>query len=170
MGAYRLGAMDETQSATADMQAVFRGLMSRYATGVAVIATMSPEGPHGMTATSLTSVSVAPPILLFCAREGTRTGALIKQSKRFSVNILSKEQEQLSRYFAGQTSERCDVAWRDLHGTPMLADAEAVFVCDLHNEYGAGDHSILVGQVIAMHGRDQLRPPLVFYRSRYISV
>lgn len=162
--------MDELPSTSADLATVFRALMSRYATGVAVIATISPEGPHGMTANSLTSVSLSPPLLLFCAHEGARTGSLVKRSKRFSVNILSKEQEELSRHFAGQTSAHCEVGWLDLKGTPMLADAEAVFVCDLHNEYGAGDHTIVVGQVVAMHGRLSPRSPLVFYQGRYSSV
>jgi flavin reductase (DIM6/NTAB) family NADH-FMN oxidoreductase RutF len=144
--------------------------MGRFATGVAVVATLGPNGPHGMTANSLTAVSLAPPLLLFCAREGTRMGALVKLSKRFSVNILSREQEELSRYFAGQTRLPCEFEWLHLQDTPILADAEAAFVCDLHNEVGAGDHSILVGRVVAMHGRQQPRSPLVFYQGRYASV
>lgn len=164
---YRLLTMQHDHSAPADTQKAFRSLMGRYATGVSVIATLGSGGPHGMTANSLTSVSLEPLLLLFCVRQGTRTGTLVKQTGRFSVNILSHEHEALSRRFAGQKAQCGEVEWTDLFGTPALADAEAVFVCDLRNEYCAGDHSIIVGQVVAMHGRQQPRSPLVFYDGSY---
>lgn len=162
--------MNEVYQSSTDPRASFRALMSRYATGVAVIATAGPLGPHGMTANSLTSVSLTPPLLLFCVQQGTRTSALVRESRRFSVNILSQHQEALSRGFAGKGMLKESVEWVDLDGTPTLADTDAVFVCDLHSEYGAGDHSIVLGQVIAMRGRLEPQSPLVFYRGRYSSV
>jgi 3-hydroxy-9,10-secoandrosta-1,3,5(10)-triene-9,17-dione monooxygenase reductase component len=162
--------MDEAHQSSSNTRAGFRALMSRYATGVAVIATTGPRGPHGMTANSLTSVSLTPPLLLFCVRQGTRTGTLVREARRFSVNILSQHQEALSRAFAGQEAFKGSVEWVDMVRTPTLADTDAVFVCDLHSEYGAGDHSIILGHVIAMRGRLKPQSPLVFYRGLYSSL
>lgn len=167
---YRLANMKHDHPAPVDAQKAFRSLMGRYATGVSVIATSGADGPHGMTANSLTSVSLDPLLLLFCVRHGARTGALVKQTRRFSVNILSHEHEALSRRFAGQKAQCGEIEWTDLFGTPALADAEAVFVCDLSNEYRAGDHLIIVGRVIGMQGRQQARSPLVFYDGSYCSL
>lgn len=141
--------------------------MGRYATGVSVIVTNGPDGAHGMTANSLTSVSLDPLLLLFCVRHGARTDTLVRSSRRFSVNVLSHDQVGLSRMFARQQHELDCVEWIDLQGIPALADSEAVFVCDLRDAYRAGDHSIMLGEVTGMHGRREARAPLVFYRGSY---
>lgn len=144
--------------------------MSRFATGVAVVATASPHGPHGMTANSLASVSLSPALLLFCASGRARIGALVRESRRFSINILAREQEALSRHFAGQQALDRELDWRFVQDVPTLAEAEAVMVCDLRYEHIAGDHSIFVGEVSVMRDYGPPRSPLVFYRGKYVSV
>jgi len=145
--------------------------MGRYATGVSLIVTSTPDGPRGLTANSLTSVSLDPMLILFCLNNGSRTGAYIRQSRRFSVNILGRHQEKLSRLFAG---EKCPastaVEWVQFRGAPVLADAEAVLLCDLREEHRGGDHSIMIGAVTAMTGRQLPRAPLIFYRGKYSTV
>jgi flavin reductase (DIM6/NTAB) family NADH-FMN oxidoreductase RutF len=123
-----------------------------------------------MTVNSLTSVSLQPLLLLFCARRGTLTRALVGQTKCFSVNILAHDQEHLSRAFAGQRDLCGNVEWARLGGVPVLADAEVVFACELHNEHSAGDHTIVVGEVTAMRGRSPSRAPLIFYHGHYDSL
>lgn len=145
-------------------------MMGRFATGVAVVATEGPHGPHGMTANSVTSVSLSPALLLFCASERARIAALVRKSRRFSVNILAREQEALSRHFAGQPILDRDFSWSFVQGVPTLAEAEVAFVCDLRGEHVAGDHSIFVGEVRVMRDCGEQRQPLIFYRGRYVSV
>jgi flavin reductase (DIM6/NTAB) family NADH-FMN oxidoreductase RutF len=86
------------------------------------------------------------------------------------VNILAREQEALSRQFAGQLPLDRELSWQFVQGVPTLAQAEAVFVCDLRGEHVAGDHSIFIGEVSVMHDGGSPRPPLVFYQGKYVSV
>ena len=89
---------------------LFRQLMGRFATGVTVITATSPEdgGPRGMTASSVASVSLVPPLLSVCVEKEAVLHDMLIQSPIFAVNVLAEDQEELSRRFAGPQTASFD--------------------------------------------------------------
>src|SRR5919202_990684 len=83
----------------------FRAVMGRFPTGVTVVTAMGPEGPAGMTANAVTSLSLDPLLLLVCFDRAARTLAVVRQTERFGVNVLAHGQQELARLFASKTPE-----------------------------------------------------------------
>src|SRR3954470_20418919 len=83
----------------------FRAVMGRFPTGVTIVTAIGPEGPVGMTANAVTSLSLDPLLLLVCFDNGARTLPVVRGSGRFGVNVLSTGQEELARRFAGKLPE-----------------------------------------------------------------
>lgn len=150
----------------------FRRAMGRFATGVTVITIPEDEDRvHGMTANAVTSVSLDPLLVLVCIDHRAHTLALLQQRKQFGINILTEEQETLSRYYARpdrdhQGALRLGVRYRyTQRGTPMLEECLAWLDCRVVATHEAGDHTIFIGQVEELfvgEGR-----PLLFYGGRY---
>jgi flavin reductase (DIM6/NTAB) family NADH-FMN oxidoreductase RutF len=148
----------------------FREVLSHLPTGVTVVAAHGPEGPVGMAANSVTSVSLAPPLILVCAAKSSTTWPSIRASGRFCVNVMSAEHEAVCRRFAAKGAERfAGLDWHERPAGPGLEDAVAWIECSLREEHDAGDHMIAVADVLALDARDD-REPLVFFRGRYGSV
>lgn len=145
----------------------FRRLMGRFATGVAVVLTAGEEGPVGLTVNSLTSLSLEPPLLLFCARNESRAGQAVIARGTFSVSILSDVQQHISGYFAGQTGDWNTNACRRHLGWFMIPDCNAVLFCDVANTYPGGDHTIIVGAVREIVGPATAKRPLLYHEGRY---
>ena len=148
--------------------AQFRQLLGRFATGVTVVTTRDAAGrPIGMTASSVASVSLDPPMLLVSvARENDMHPAL-KAAGRFVVNVLAADQEAISRRFAAEHPNRFDgVGYRETrHGLPVLEGVLASIECDKHGEAPGGDHSVFFGLVTG--GAVSDRRPLLYYRGGY---
>ena len=131
----------------------------------------APGKVHGMTANSVTSVSLDPLLLLICVDQRANLLPLVKQKKRFGVNILKEGQEAISRYFA-QPEERSDVEaqlgiryrWTE-SGIPLLDDALVHVACNVVASYIAGDHTIFIGEVESTEIFDG--EPLIFFRGSY---
>lgn len=127
-----------------------RRALGRFATGVTVITTRAPDGaPLGFTANSFNSVSLDPPLILWAlSRSSIRLGAY-RGADAYAVNVLSAEQEDLARRFAGPVDDRfAAIDWSDgLGGAPVLAGALAVFECAHEAVYPAGDHELFIGRV-----------------------
>ncbi len=145
----------------------FRVAMGAFATGVAVVLAQHDDRLHGMTVNSLTSVSLDPPLLLVCPRRGSATGAAVKASGAFVVNILDVHQQDIATRFVGNFANRFDglELGRSLQGFPVLAGALAHFDCVVRGVHNGGDHDIVVGEVVScvQHSGD----PLLFYRGRF---
>lgn len=148
--------------------AQFRQLLGRFATGVTVVTTRDAAGrPIGMTASSVASVSLAPPMLLVSvARENDMHPALTAAG-RFVVNVLAADQEAISRRFAAEHPNRFDgIGYRETrHGLPVLEGVLASIECDKHGEAPGGDHSVFFGLVTG--GAVSDRRPLLYYRGGY---
>ena len=149
--------------------ATFRGVLSQYPTGVSVVATPVEGGVHAMTAGSFTSVSLDPPLVLFCVGKRARLAELIGVGTPFSVNVLRAESQALSTYFAGSWRESTPpphrfVPWA---GVPRLEEAGAALACRTAAVVEGGDHWIVVGQVTDLHLGLAPREPLVFFNRRY---
>lgn len=146
-----------------------RGVLSQYPTGVTVVAIPVEGGVHAMTAGSFTSVSLEPPLVLFCVGKRARLAALIQVDLSFSVNVLRAESQALSTYFAGSWREPTPpphrfVPWA---GVPRLEDAAAALACRTVSVFEGGDHWIVVGEVTDLHLGLAPREPLVFFDRRY---
>jgi flavin reductase (DIM6/NTAB) family NADH-FMN oxidoreductase RutF len=127
----------------------FRDCMGKFATGVAVAATVSEEGERvAVTVNSLTSVSLSPPMVLFCLDVSARSLPTFRRTGTFALSILSLNQQDLSSRFASGSKDWDDVpvtTWRT--GAPILTGALAALDCRLTAVYPGGDHEILLGTV-----------------------
>ena len=147
---------------------LFREVFGRFATGVAVITSAGSGGAGGMTANALCSLSLDPLLALVCFENRARTLPIVREARRFAVNLLSADQEQLARVFASKLpeAEKLDaVAHRLEHGMPVIEGVLAWAACELRELIAGGDHTIAIGSVISLGlGEGQ---PLLWYGGRY---
>ncbi len=120
-----------------------------------------------MTVNSLSSVSLEPLLLSFCAARGSRTAQAINNAGCFSVNLLTHRQEDISRHFAGKPSSGAldQLLWEE--GYWRVREANASFLCELAHSMPLGDHDLLVGRVIGMSGPSAVNPPLMYFQGGY---
>jgi 3-hydroxy-9,10-secoandrosta-1,3,5(10)-triene-9,17-dione monooxygenase reductase component len=149
----------------------FRDVLGRFATGVTIITAIDGDEPVGVAANSFTSVSLDPPLVLFCVGRASTTWPRIERARRFAVNILGEHQEELSRLFATRGVDRfAQVDWhRGVGGSPVLHDVLAYVDCEFWAEYDGGDHIIVVGQVLDL-GITHHAGPLLFYQGEYVRI
>ena len=148
--------------------ALFRQLLGRFATGVTVVTTRDAAGkPVGMTASSVASVSLHPPLLLVSVDQVNDMHPALRAAQRFVLNVLAADQEVLSRRFAAEHPDRFDgIGYRDTqHGIPVLEGVVASIECDKHGEAPGGDHTVFFGLVTG--GTVSERAPLLYYRGGY---
>jgi 3-hydroxy-9,10-secoandrosta-1,3,5(10)-triene-9,17-dione monooxygenase reductase component len=153
----------------------FRRVMGHFATGVTIITAWdADQRPTGLTASSFTSVSLHPPLVLVCVSQKAQSYPAIKGAGRFAVNILSTGQEAVSRRFATAPSASGDEKFAGLDyrpgplGLPILTDALAELECTVLHAYPGGDHTIFVAQVETADCRaDAGREPLLYFRGKY---
>ena len=145
-----------------------RRIMGQFATGVTVITTKDKSGtPFGLTANGFTSVSLSPPLVLVCVDKATQCYSCFEQSKIFAVNVLSEEQEEISRRFATKGIEKLTgIKWHQGETGVALLDGAIGFIeCKVVHGYEGGDHTIYVGEVTnatAAEGQ-----PLLFFKGKY---
>jgi flavin reductase (DIM6/NTAB) family NADH-FMN oxidoreductase RutF len=160
------------QAVTPEQRRRYREVISHFATGVAVVTAQSPDGPVGMTANALCSLSLNPLLLLVCFDNSARTLPPIQANGRFAVNILRRGQQALSDAFASKQAKSehfARIPWRVHQGVPVLEDALAWLVCELREMHPGGDHTIGIGAVTDM-GHDAHGEPLVWYAGRYVGL
>jgi flavin reductase (DIM6/NTAB) family NADH-FMN oxidoreductase RutF len=146
----------------------FKAAMSRWVTGVAVITARSRSGElSGLTASSFASVSLDPPLVLFCLGHASTSKAAFQETDGFAVNILGAGQQSLASGFAKQGGDKfVGIGWRPgLRGVPLLDDALAQLECRIEIMHPGGDHLIVVGEVERIDVRED--KPLVYYRGTY---
>ncbi|MGW0423365.1 flavin reductase [Streptomyces sp. NPDC003015] len=141
----------------------FTRAMSRVPGPVTVVTTAGADGTaHGFTASSFSSASLDPPLVLVCLDKGASTHAAFTENRHFLVNVLGRGQEHIARRFATSGIERFATA--RMHplelGLPGLPDASVRIACTLHGVLDAGDHSVLLGRVEATSTGDLT--PLVY--------
>ncbi|MDI9260221.1 flavin reductase family protein [Alicyclobacillus sendaiensis] len=146
----------------------FRRTCGLFTTGVTVITTSVSGQVHGMTANSFTSVSLNPPLILVCVDERSRMAQCLSSAKAFTVNVLGRHQEEVSRHFAGSSGE-----WRGTFvpfgESVRLDDCLAALSCEVYAQYPAGDHIIVLGLVKDIYQQEE-GIPLVFWRGTYTSL
>jgi flavin reductase (DIM6/NTAB) family NADH-FMN oxidoreductase RutF len=146
-----------------------RRAFGRFATGVAVVGARDREGRLiGMTANSFTSVSLNPPIVLFCPARSLAGFATYATVQHFSVSILPLQTGRISNHFARSGIDKwSSVPHRiGVTGVPLLDLALTTMECEAIARHDAGDHLIVLGHVLRVE-LSEVTEPLVFYRSRY---
>lgn len=160
----------------------FRAAMSRLAAGVCLITAheppLTPDGPHGedigMTATAFMSVSLDPPLVLVSLREGSRMDDLLAEQPLWAVSVLADHQLQIASRFSmkGRISDRllfADLPYvrGEVSGAPLLTGALATLECRTESRVPAGDHTLVIGRVLASAVPTADAAPLAYFRGRY---
>nr|WSY56855.1 flavin reductase family protein [Streptomyces sp. NBC_00886] len=148
---------------------LLRSVFRQHAAGVAVITARGETGPVGFTATSLSSVSAEPPMLSFGISTGASSWPAISGSDHVGVHILGEHQEQLAATFARSGADRfgAPTAWREGHeGVPVLDGVLAWLVCRVVARVPAGDHRIVLAEVVLGDPAGSGRP-LLYHQGRF---
>jgi len=146
----------------------FRAVLGHFATGIVVITGIHEGVPAGLTCQSFVSLSLRPPLVAFCPSKASRSWRRIDQSSAFCANVLTEEQEEISRVFAISGADKFQgIGWRPGDtGSPILKDVLAWVDCRIAARYDGGDHHIVVGQVVDLATASRGRP-LLAYRGGY---
>jgi flavin reductase (DIM6/NTAB) family NADH-FMN oxidoreductase RutF len=159
-----------TEAAGIDQRALRRAF-GAFATGVTVVATLDPAGaPAGLTANSFTSVSLDPPMALFCLGRDASARSAFARSGCFAVSVLAASQRDVAMLFATRGADRFGAAaWRGrATGAPVIDGCAAWFDCRTERIVEAGDHDVLIGRVVDF-GRSEVRP-LGYHGGRFVDV
>ncbi|TDQ53333.1 flavin reductase (DIM6/NTAB) family NADH-FMN oxidoreductase RutF [Actinorugispora endophytica] len=149
---------------------LFRATLGTHAAGVVIVTAPSPDGPPvGMTATSFTSVSLAPPLVSFYVNAASGTWPGIRDARGFAVNILAEHQHDTAARFATRGVDRFapPTRWSEgPDGLPLLDGVAAHVLCERHDLLAVGDHWLVVGRVVGA-AVDGGTDPLLYHRGRY---
>ena len=148
----------------------FRDALGCFPTGIAVMTVAAAEASHmGITVNSFASVSLEPPLVLWCIDRRSRRYPAFAGAPGFTVSILASGHKAVSARLAGAGEHSLDgIALIPTElGPPALADSLAVFECALESVQEAGDHAILIGRVLRFWRNDAAGAPLVYFRGRY---
>ena len=171
------GEMDTARQADLVRQRAFRDAMGLFPTGVTLVSARGPDGEdQAITANSVTSVSLDPLLLLVCVEHASRLHHVVLAAGRFAVSVLGLHGEPLSRKLAlrGHDTEGALAGvphHRGPHtGALVLDDALATFECVITAAHPGGDHSVLMGEVLAVEMPRPEAEPLVWHRARYTAL
>lgn len=146
----------------------FRAALGRFVSGVTVVTTRGDDDrPVGMTVSAFASVSLEPPLILACIDKRASVHGRFSEGSYFAVNILSEDQEHISRLFASKDQDRFNGTryTESATGPPLLEGALAYLECRVVHAYPGGDHTIIVGEVESTSVAE--RKPLAYFRGGY---
>jgi 3-hydroxy-9,10-secoandrosta-1,3,5(10)-triene-9,17-dione monooxygenase reductase component len=146
----------------------FRRVLGHFATGVTVVTADTDDGPAGMAIGSFSSVSLDPPLVMFCPSRDSVSWAKIRTGESFCVNVLGHHQRAVCETFASSVEDKfVDIEVRtEVTGAPVINGSLAWIDCTYYAVYDGGDHEIVIGLVKAL-GTDQDGVPLMFFRGGY---
>jgi 4-hydroxyphenylacetate 3-hydroxylase, reductase component len=153
-----------------EVQKGLKQAMRVYPQGVTVVTTGGRQGPRGITVSSFTSVSLDPPLVLVSIAKGSALHDTFRDARSFAVNFLADDQKSVSDRFAGRVNlpDRFEgLKFREgVSGSPIIEGVRAVLECRSWKVYDGGDHSMIVGEVLAAKAFNSKRP-LVYYSQQY---
>jgi flavin reductase (DIM6/NTAB) family NADH-FMN oxidoreductase RutF len=146
----------------------FRLAMAEFASGVTVVTGLDGQEAVGFVCQSFASVSLAPPLVMFCAGHGSRSWPRIRSSGRFTVNVLGEDQADLCESFGSRRGRKFEETQWELSvwGTPSLAGVLMRVHADITQVVTAGDHDVVVGSVLGTERVMDSRP-LIFFRGGF---
>lgn len=152
---------------------ILKSFMRNFPQGVTVVTYSSEKGFGGITVSSFTSISLEPPLILISLAKGTESYRSISEQDFFAVNLLAEDQKSVSDRFAGRdgVKERFSGIKYDLseRKLPVITGSVAYLECRKYRQEDAGDHDILLGEVLG--GRIlNSKMPLIYYRQQYTSL
>lgn len=145
----------------------FKDVVANFATGITLVTTSNAQGgPAGLLVNSLSSVSLDPPLILFCLAKTSQLHPIFGAIDQFAVNLLNTEQEWLVKQFtSAQTDRWAGVDYVMSRDTPIIATSLAHIECDVVARHDAGDHTIYVGQAVNMSQGEG--KPLLYYNRQF---
>lgn len=147
----------------------FKDCAGSFATGVTVVTTLNDKAkPVGITINSFASLSLHPPLVLFCLDKASKKISHFMNEKHFAINILSENQEAISRHFSlsGHRWEDVDFSSGSTN-CPILPGILAYIECQKETVYEGGDHFIFIGKVLNLKRCLNDGKPLLYYQGRY---
>ncbi len=148
-----------------------RQALRQWASGVTIVTTSDQGLRHGMTVNSFASVSLEPPLILVSLSHRSRTYQMVQNSGIFGVTILHESQREISERFAGRIGEQED-RFQGLEtftlstGAPFLQGGLAFFDCQVYTNFAVADHTLFIGEVVAL-GWEGVQRPLIYYHRAY---
>lgn len=146
-----------------------RDCCGKFATGVTVITTRTPEGDHGMTVSAFMSVSLDPPLICISVDQRSKMLAKVQDSGKYAVSILSEDMQKHALHFAGRFDESLKDLFQEQDGLPVLRNASAVLLADLAQQIETGDHVLLVGHVRYVDYSPGTKP-LLYHAGQFRSI
>ncbi|MGC2854248.1 flavin reductase family protein [Novispirillum sp. DQ9] len=149
----------------------FRKALGCFASGVTVATTCdAAKRPVGVTVSAFSSVSLDPPLVLFCL-DKRASGAAAFREGHFAINILQEGQRQVSIQFASRLDDKWQGVAHEVnaHGVPLIGDALARLECAVHRVVDGGDHDIIIGRVEAIDYQTGGQP-LLYFRGAYANI
>lgn len=144
--------------------ALMRDVLGSFASGVTVVSGLDEDEPVGFACQSFASVSLEPPLVLFCPSRSSRSWPRIQRSGSFCVNVLAADQQDIcARFAVGGSNKFAGLAWHPTQWGPVLEDVLATVLCDVQAVHPAGDHEVVIGQVRQLVTHREASP-LVFFR------
>lgn len=146
----------------------FRQVLGHFASGVTVVASLQDGAPVGLAVASFASLSLEPPLVLFCADKSSSSWPRIRETGVFSVNILSEDQEDICRVFASKADDKfAGIGWhKSALGAPIIEGVLAWIDCEISDVVDEGDHEVVVGRVRELEVVHE-GGPLVFFRGGF---
>ncbi len=151
----------------------FRRVLGHFPTGVTVVTAADENGPAGMAIGSFASVSLDPPLVMFCPGKESGSWLRMKDAGSFCVNVMGEDQGEVCGVMASRAEDKFEgIDWTtDVTGAPVIPGSLAVMDCELHAIHDGGDHDIVVGLVKSLWTapdlEDNPRGPLLFFQGRY---
>jgi flavin reductase (DIM6/NTAB) family NADH-FMN oxidoreductase RutF len=143
----------------------FRHALGRFTSGVTVLNAFHEGRVHGMTASSFTSVSLSPPLVLVSVDNRSNMHAILPIVRRYGISVLAENHAHLSDYFAGQSIAGPHVKLIEKQGVPLLDGAVAHFIAEAIDAHPAGDHTLYISRVEYFQAFEGT--PLVYFASEY---
>ncbi len=147
-----------------------RDAFGQFATGVTIVTARTADGPVAITANSFSSVSLEPPMVLWCPDKASKRYGAFADAKHYAIHVLGAGQSDLCWHVAGDGFALRDIGLdHNLEGVPVLPDCLARFECEQANIYDGGDHAIILGRVLraSLSGKGD---PLTFYEGKVSQV
>ena len=153
---------------TADHRAALRRAFGCFGTGVTIVTMATKDGPLGLTANSFSSVSLEPPMVLWSPARDSRRHDAFAEATHFCIHVLGADQLDLALHFATQGSGFDQFDWAPgPMDVPTLGGCLATFHCATHRVHPAGDHSVILGEVIEVSQDQDARAGLLFDQGRF---
>jgi flavin reductase (DIM6/NTAB) family NADH-FMN oxidoreductase RutF len=147
---------------------LLRSTLGSFASGIVIVSAAYEGREHGMTANSFTSVSLTPPLVLFCTHNDARMTRVLEPGMELGLSVLASEQQSVSRRFAGRGNDEAPVGFTWVRGVPLIFGAAAHLVCRVTESRVAGDHTVQIAEVEYFQRFEKV--PLVFWNGTYVQL